>query len=109
MTHGIDIEAELVALARARTWRFALGGLFFVFALIAPVVAWVLGVLEAFGTIANEADPTPDQLSDALLGGALWGLGLAVTFLVAGTVAIVMGVACDRRLRRFRRQLDELA
>ncbi len=109
MTRELDIEAELEALARARTWRFALGGLFFVFALIAPVVAWVLGVLNTFGTIANEANPTPEQLSDALLGGALWGLGLAVTFLVSGTVAIVMGVACDRRLQRFRRELDELA
>lgn len=109
MKNEIDIEAELEALARTRTWRFALGGLLFVFALISPVAAWVLGVLKTFGTIANEANPTPEQFSGALFGGALWGLGLALTFLVAGTVAIVMGLACDRRLQRFRRELDELA
>lgn len=104
----MNVETELEQLASQRTWRLFAGAIVLALALLAPVLAWVLGVLSSFHTIANTANPTPEEFSSSLFSSAIWGLGIGAVLFACGLVLLGMGLACDLRLKRLRRELDAL-
>ena len=109
MTRELDVETELEALARARTWRVAIGAALILLATLVAGVTWFLGSVQSLHIIANTANPTPEQLADGLLVTAKWAVGLGGGILLAGVVTLGFGLACHLRLQRFRREWAELA
>jgi hypothetical protein len=105
----MDVETELHRLATRRTWRLASGALLLILSALVPGIAWVLGTLSSVEVIANNANPTPEQLSAGFMAGAKWGLALGAVFFVSGLVVLGTGIASDLQLKRFRREWAELA
>jgi hypothetical protein len=105
----MDIEVELQKLATQRTWRLFGGALLLVLSAVTLGVAWSLGTLEALDHAVHSANPTPEQMTQSLFSGLKWGLGIGSVFFVSGVVLLGMGFACDLRLKRFQRELDDIA
>lgn len=105
----MDVEAELHRLATQRTWRLAIGALLLI--LSGASSAWMIvsSNLKVFEVIANTANPTPEMLRAGMLEGLKWGLGVGAVLFVLGLAVLGMGIASDRRLKRFRREWAELA